>query len=162
MLSATDGWASGDTMFSSDVPLILHYDGQQWETQPVSPLALAPTNWPEKWSTSSIQTEPDGEVWALTIWYLLCNGAVPIGPPPPNLSGTAILHYDGHQWQVQMSAPGVLLSDLSMDSTQDGWAVGIADPSDTNQTCTNATPVSGTSAPALFYHYTQGRWERIY
>lgn len=162
MLSATDGWASGDTMFRSDVPLILHYDGQQWATQPMPSLALAPAGWPETWFTSSIQTAPDGEVWALTKWYLVCNGAVPIGPPPPNLSGTAILHYDGHQWQVQMSISGVLLGDLTMDSAQDGWVVGSAEPSNTDyQACTSATPVSGTSAQApLFYHYTQGRWER--
>ena len=47
---------------------------------------------------------------------------VPAGPPPPNLTGSAILHYNGQQWQVQTSIPGVLLGGLSMDSAQDGWA----------------------------------------
>jgi hypothetical protein len=62
-----------------------------------------------------------------------------------------------------MSAPGVLLSSLSMDSAQDGWAMGITEPSDNNRAnsrATSPTPVSGTTAQALFYHYTQGRWQR--
>lgn len=47
-----------------------------------------------------------------------------------------------------------------MDSAQDGLAMGIAEPSDTNRATSSAASVSGTSAQALFYHYTLGRWER--
>jgi hypothetical protein len=161
MLSATDGWASGQSEPSSDAPLIVHYNGHEWVTQATPAVAQASTSWPEMFSTASVQPEPDGEVWALTTWQLpVPTTLVPVGPPPPNLSGTAILHYDGHQWQVQMSAPGVLLSSLSMDSGQDGWAMGITEPSHTNQASSSTSSISGTSAQALLYHYTQGHWER--
>ncbi len=151
MLSATNGWASGVSRPASDAPLILHYDGHQWTIQSTPSLALAPATWPEMLSTPSIQPEPDGEVWAQATWQLLLNGSVPLGPPPPNLTGSAILRYNGQQWQVQTSIPGVLLGGLSMDSAQDGWVMGISEPADTQQ--------NGGSGREVFYHYSHGRWE---
>ncbi len=69
---------------------------------------------------------------------------------PPTALSSQLVHFDGNQWRASSATtyPGDDLRAISMDSADDGWAVGLSGSNNDNDP--NAKP--------LFLHYTGGRW----
>ncbi len=69
---------------------------------------------------------------------------------------SAISHFDGNKWQVLRGAvfTDSQLNGISMDSADDGWAVGVHYIFQNN---TNSPPTLIDTKP-LLVHYTQGHW----
>lgn len=61
------------------------------------------------------------------------------------IGGGTILQYGQGRWTVATTVPHATLTGLSMDSPDDGWAVGYSD-----------SPPAG-----VMLHYSQGRWIRV-
>lgn len=112
-LSANDIWAAGEAQgyssSSGSQTLIEHWDGTSWKLVPdqgtqfregtlVTVTALSPEN-----------------VWAAG--YAPTNG----GPMP---TGSLLEHWDGKNWQLVNSSPGLTIVSLSAVSPTDVWAVG--------------------------------------
>ena len=139
MVSATNGWAVGDG--------ILHYDGIHW-TQVSSPpnhmlQAIAMVSATDGWAVGDTIFHYDGRLWAEVACPVACmlshivmvsatdgwaTGAqiVPrYGPALPLL-----LHYDGAAWNQMPAPPNALwLNGVSMDSSRDGWILGMGNES---------------------------------
>ena len=63
----------------------------------------------------------------------------------------AVPHITARSGRRRPPCPEVLLTGLSMDSAQDGWATGATESA--------STQLTGRSSQEFFYHYSQGRWE---
>jgi hypothetical protein len=136
MLSATDGWASGENASSHGPALILQYDGHSWQTQSTPTFSQVSY-------TSDLQVQRDGEVWADVQLFSESTGQF------ATTDASAILHYDGHLWRVQESLPNVNLYSLSMGSLQEGWVLG------------NIANTTTGSAPLFLWHYAHGTLTRL-
>lgn len=67
---------------------------------------------------------------------------------------TTITHFDGQTWSLEYSATKAVLGGISMDSADDGWAVGLGNTVNVqNQQPPPATP--------LVLHYTHGQWTPV-
>jgi photosystem II stability/assembly factor-like uncharacterized protein len=132
MVSASEGWAVGDT------GLLLHYDGKTWK---------------------KVTSQAQGNL--VRVYMLSATDGWAVGDGYNDSTTTGILHYDGRQWTPQLlpaslnialGQNNITLSDLSMLSASEGWAVG---------TLILPSPDSARPVPpsGVVLHYTQGQWQ---
>jgi hypothetical protein len=146
MLSATDGWASGEagTTAGSQHGFLLHYTQGKWtEVSPSSDTgdagAISMVSANDGWAVSSIESDHNGP-W---ISYLL--------------------HYNGQQWTLvpalafQHQVVGI--KDLHMLSATEGWGVGDL------MTLSGQRNSKGEwlilSVAAVMVHYHNGTWSIV-
>jgi len=125
MVSSNDGWAVG-------YHFMAHYDGTMWSLvdTPVTQHTDAADI-----DLISVKMLSHDEGWAVG------NIGQRIGQSPSILPQKGvILHYSKGVWSIIQTVP-LILTDLSMVSAHEGWAVGAMRQSDTN-----------------FLHYSNGRW----
>lgn len=106
-LSANDAYAVGG---SPNGPLILHWDGVAWST------ANLPDGIPALTQLTSISGSSSDDLWAVG----------PPGLPGLNLDDSLTLHWNGTNWSVAESPPGLnkpTLEDVSA-APEGVWAVG--------------------------------------
>lgn len=112
MVSPQEGWASGD-ISGAPATILMHYQGGHWTIVP-KPSGLAQN---ARVTQVDMLSATDG--WALsTVDIPIHDGQ---GSTTP---GGMILHYDGTAWSVAVPQTRAPLLHLSVDSAQDGWAVG--------------------------------------
>jgi hypothetical protein len=154
MVSATDGWAVGQT--NGIGALILHYDGQSWkqvfgptnsDTARVQMLS-ATVGWAvgndsilhydgQSWQHQALPTSLGAgtthSVSLLGISMLSVEEGWAVGFIMPILNSSSstttlpdgiILHYSSGQWRVQQQLHHVTLSGIAMLSENDGWIAG--------------------------------------
>jgi photosystem II stability/assembly factor-like uncharacterized protein len=177
MLSATEGWAVGDSQptvnitkttsvgsrVSTALPAIFHYDGSTWNLVPAPRFPDFPFS-PSAYNLTSVTFGPptspisrnDGWAVGFNITYL--TSGVP-NPEFPSTSGLGVLppnattlHWDGTAWRVQTAGlsgvnAGPLWSAFMVSST-DVWAVGQ------NRTGTSAGIGPATGIGGTFWHWT--------
>ncbi len=127
MLSATDGWAIGYQDVGSQ-SLLLHYDGHSWKQ-------VLDTNAPGVYGPHRLYMLSDTDGWAISY---------------------SAWHYDGHSWTAQPIPASlengthntVVIQDISMTSSTDGWAVGFL------QDMTTSVQVPD----AVILRYSGGQW----
>ncbi len=185
MLSATDGWAAGNT-------IIVHYDGHTWRETP-NPAGLILNRMQmlsdtDGWAIGSSggdMYEPgllihyDGKSWtpeqlpaSLGInkqVVMAFDDVAMISPDEGWASGTifggalsqvgVILHYLHGQWTVQYLLNNAGLGSLSLLSASDGWATG--DTVTNTTTPVNDTPTPIEASHPLLLHYIQGKWTNV-
>src|SRR6266851_5259164 len=125
MVSSNDGWAVG-------YHFMAHYDGTMWSLvdTPVTQHTDAADI-----DLISVKMLSHDEGWAVG------NIGQRSGQSPSILPQKGvILHYSKGVWSIIQTVP-LILTDLSMVSAHEGWAVGAMRQSDTN-----------------FLHYSNGRW----
>jgi hypothetical protein len=145
MRSPDDGWAIGNAIGGSVLPVVLRYSGGKWRR-----LATA---FPGA-SLLSVSAAGHGEAWAVgyggpvsgITLHCVQDACARVEMPTPNIlsvvtmrsptdgwiggHGAVTLHYDGHQWKkVGLVIHGEVLTDMAMQSATEGWAVG--DPTGT-------------------------------
>jgi S-layer family protein len=113
-VSPNDVWAVGThTDNSADTtPLILHWDGSQWNEVPGPVIAGKNTR------LEDVEAISADDVWAVGSWTNMSGGA-----------GTLTLHWDGTNWsQVSSPSTGEFsgLNAVSGTSSTDVWAAGTA------------------------------------
>ncbi len=126
MLSATDGWAIGS--LDQGTGLFLHYDGQSWKQ-------VLNTNAPGVDGAHRLYMLSDTDGWAINY---------------------SVWHFDGHSWTAQPIPASledgtqnvVVIQDISMTSSTDGWAVGFL------QDVTTQLQIPD----AVILHYSGGQW----
>jgi hypothetical protein len=108
VLSSSDGWAVGDGA------TVLHWNGTRWAPVIIPGLSAAS-------SLYTVDALSSSDVWA---------AGTTQANKPYSLQKTLIVHWDGTAW-ARVPSPGpsgkglfVQLSQLSLDSATDGWAVG--------------------------------------
>jgi hypothetical protein len=103
MLSDESGWAAGSGAF-------LHWDGVAWRR------AATPR---VEYPIYAIDGVAEDDLWAV--------GGVSRRASPFNGAVQYILHYDGEEWSIErerVSADDGLLTNVTMVTDSDGWAVG--------------------------------------
>jgi len=131
MLSATEGWAVGDSRPTTNttigLPAIFHYDGATWNLVPAPKFPDFPSSSSAYNLTSVSFGPPKSPISRMDGWAVGFNGTFPASPAnrPPNATA---LHWDGITWRVQIAGlsganAGPLWS-VSMVSPTDVWAVG--------------------------------------
>lgn len=106
MVSATDGWAVGETdSGNKTTTLIAHYDGEHWN--------LAHETFANA-TVSDIAPLPSGEAWAV--------GTIQLADP--SQWQVLMLHYTHGQWTRVANTTSGHLNKLQMLSADEGWALG--------------------------------------
>jgi photosystem II stability/assembly factor-like uncharacterized protein len=152
MLSASEGWAVGDsrptTNTTTGLPAIFHYDGSTWNLVPAPRFPDFPYT-PSAYNLTSITFgPPTNPINRNDAWAVGFNATVGQGPSPDGIASNATaLHWDGITWRVEISGlsgpnAGPLWSSF-MINTNDVWAVGQ------NRT----GPLTGR-AGGTFWHWT--------
>ncbi len=179
MLSASDGWAVGDT--PSQASVLLHYSGGVWASVPLAGNSLnhiVMTSPTDGWIVE--QPQFDGPVWhyngntwtSQSIPGIYSVGLISMTSPTDGWAvglklpssgakdafsayggDTAFAHYNGKTWTaIQTFTQPMNVTGLSLDSSNDGWAVGtVVTP--------NGQPV--VNSTNLVLHYTGGRWTQV-
>ncbi len=129
MLSATEGWAVGDsrptTNTTTGLPAIFHYDGSTWGLVPAPKFPDFPFKQSAYNLTSVSFGPPLAPISRNDGWAVGFNSTLSPTATSPNATA---LHWDGITWRVQIA--GLLGSDagplwsVSMVSPTDAWAVG--------------------------------------
>ncbi len=128
---------AGTCSSRAPLPIMLHYDGSKWASEPVTPGGVGLL-------TEAMVSASDG--WA--VGYRT-GGVFADGRCGVDLSQSAeaiIMHYQHGQWQETASFPGdgetnsFQLNWLAMVSPDEGWAVGAA---------------------GMIVHYHNGVWTRV-
>jgi len=139
MLSATEGWAVGDsrptTNITTGLPAIVHYDGFSWNLVPAPKFPDFPSNQAAYNLTSVTFGPPGNPISGNDGWTVGFNSTITgTGPPFPCGGGVSptcssvALHWDGVSWRVM--TPGLTglnagpLWSAFMVSSTDVWAVG--------------------------------------
>lgn len=169
MLSASEGWAVGDSQptinitktvagsrVSTALPAIFHYDGSTWNLVPAprfpdfpySPSAYNLTSVTFGPPSSSFISRNDGWAVGFNITFPIPSPEFP-GTSPPQPPNATALHWDGVAWRVQTGGlsggnAGPLWSAFMVSST-DVWAVGQ------NRT---GTTLGQPVATGTFWHWT--------
>jgi hypothetical protein len=120
MVTADTGWIAA-TMAPGYSPVILHENSGSWLVDKLPPSAGIVT---------ALSATAPLDAWALSTSVDLLSGA----------PTTTILRYGDGQWTAEATFRNTSLTALSMDSADDGWAVG-----------------SDAAGPVLL-HYTNGAW----
>jgi hypothetical protein len=123
MVTADTGWIAA-TMAPNYTPAILHENAGSWLVDKLPASAGIVT------ALSAATAE---DAWALSTSIDISSGA----------PTTAILRYSNDHWTAEATFPNTTLKALSMDSADDGWAVGSND------------------AGPLLLHYTNGTWAPV-
>jgi photosystem II stability/assembly factor-like uncharacterized protein len=154
MISATEGWAVGDSLPSVNdalaLPAIFHYDGSTWNLVPAPKFLGFPGAQNAYNLTSVTFGTPNNPISRDDGWTVGFNDTitVPAPIPYPNANVSVALHWDGTTWRVENAGlSGVFAGPLwsaFMVSPTDVWAVG--------QTQTGV-PCSGTVC-GEFWHWT--------
>lgn len=127
-------WAVGSmvpTSSSGYLPLVLHYDGQQWN---LMPMPSAPNGW-----LNAIAASSATDIWAVGQYQ------------PAAVSQPLFLHYDGQQWAL---VPGpdagaaTFLSGVTATPTE-AWAVG------------STLAGGGTRTQPVTEHFNGTQWQII-
>ncbi|HXA61985.1 MAG TPA: hypothetical protein VNW94_22785 [Streptosporangiaceae bacterium] len=104
--SPTDAWAVGQTQRA---PLIGHWDGAAWR--------LVPCDWPASLVGAGL----------LGVDAASASAAIAVGGAYDRMAGTEVAlvrHWDGSTWQPCDAGTGLVLTDVTMPSVREAWAVG--------------------------------------
>ncbi|HLY31682.1 MAG TPA: hypothetical protein VKQ36_11690, partial [Ktedonobacterales bacterium] len=175
MLSPTDGWLAGGggwgTEQGATTSILLHYTGGKWVFVRAPNVAgihsLAMVSPTDGWATGQgTIMRYDGSHWSA---FSRLQGVAGVSmdsatdgwafggelfPNNPTSAYSTVWHYSGSQW-TQGTLPSAVVHDsqitaLSMDSTSDGWAVGVL-----------GGLKKGASSQTLYLHYTNGQWTQV-
>jgi hypothetical protein len=104
--SPADAWAVGQTQRA---PLIEHWDGAAWR--------LVPCDWPASLVGAGL----------LGVDASSASAAIAVGGAYDRLAGTEVAlvrHWDGSTWHPCDAGTGLVLTDVTMPSVREAWAVG--------------------------------------
>lgn len=158
MLSATEGWAVGDSLPSVNdalaLPAIFHYDGSTWNLVPAPKFLGFPSAQNAYNLTSVTFGPPNNPINRNDGWAVGFNDTVTVAAPIlyPNANASVAIHWDGTTWRVQNAGlfgphAGPLWASFMVSPT-DVWAVGQS------QSGGPASSLCGATVCGEFWHWT--------
>ncbi|HEU5199954.1 MAG TPA: hypothetical protein VFU32_09965 [Ktedonobacterales bacterium] len=144
MLSPGNGWIVGQTFppgsTEASGPSLWRFDGNAWTAVTIPGIDTV--------TKLSLLSASDG--WAVGFKAAPVGAAISRSPASSMGGDTVFAYYDGQHWTAMQTMQNTAVAALSLDASNDGWAVGTAvNP-----------PASGGAAASqnLYLHNTGGKW----